>query len=187
MVQKPHRKTIRHHNFPGQFHELTFSCNARRPLLADVTVREILMEELVRARDRCDFTVLAYVVMPTHMHILVRPNQLDYCISSFLKTLKARTSKRYSVHLQETHPDLWHTLHVEEGGKRMFRLWLRGPGYDRNVYSERALRSMIRYIESNPVRKGIVGRTSDWPWSSAAEKAGKGAAVGVLGYLWDTQ
>jgi hypothetical protein len=46
-----HRKTIRHFHEPGHFHEFTFSCDQRRPLLLDEG-RHLSLAEAVDAAGR---------------------------------------------------------------------------------------------------------------------------------------
>jgi len=45
--------------------------------------------------------------------------------------------------------------------------WQDGGGYDRNIVSDRELYEKVQYIHDNPVRRGLIGRPADWPWSSA--------------------
>jgi putative transposase len=41
------------------------------------------------------------------------------------------------------------------------------PGYhDSNVHGEKARSEVIRYIHRNPVKRGLVEKPEDWPWSS---------------------
>jgi putative transposase len=56
---------------------------------------------------------------------------------------------------------------LERPGKRVFRFWQEGPGYDRNLSSQKTVLSAIKYIHLNPVRRGLVARAADWKWLSA--------------------
>jgi putative transposase len=47
-----------------------------------------------------------------------------------------------------------------------FRFWQAGGGFDRNVRDMNAFCKEIRYIHLNPVRRGLVAKPEDWPWSS---------------------
>ena len=38
--------------------------------------------------------------------------------------------------------------------------------YDSNVYGGQARSEVIRYIHRNPVKRGLVTKPEDWPWSS---------------------
>jgi putative transposase len=52
-------------------------------------------------------------------------------------------------------------------GKVTHRFWQRGGGYDRNLRSVPDVHEKIKYIHENPLRRGLVARAEDWPWSSA--------------------
>jgi len=65
-------------------------------------------------------------------------------------------------------------------GKTTFRFWQEGPGYDRNIRTEKVLLSAIDYIHLNPVRRGLVQRAADYQWSSARWYASDGQEVDPL-------
>ena len=52
-------------------------------------------------------------------------------------------------------------------GLEPIRLWQPGGGYDRNIHSDKEFHEKLDYIESNPVRKGLVRRNEEYAWSSA--------------------
>ena len=52
-------------------------------------------------------------------------------------------------------------------GKKTFRLLQPGGGFDRNLWTAKAIHYSINYIEANPVRAGYVETPEEWPWSSA--------------------
>ena len=68
-------------------------------------------------------------------------------------------------------------LSVQEGSRVRRRFWQPGGGYDRNVVEPATAVRVIEYIHANPVRRGLVERPEDWPWSSAR---GYAALDGVL-------
>src|SRR6185312_7986325 len=45
------------------------------------------------------------------------------------------------------------------------RFWQRRY-YDFNVWTEKKRVEKLRYIHRNPVRRGLVEKPEDWPWSS---------------------
>jgi putative transposase len=55
---------------------------------------------------------------------------------------------------------------VQPSGKCSHRFWQRGGGYDRNIRTVKEMHEKIAYIHANPVRRGLVERVADWPWSS---------------------
>ena len=56
----------------GGFHFLTWSCYHRRPFLSTVAAMELFEDALERARQRYHFAIAGYVVMPEHVHLLVK-------------------------------------------------------------------------------------------------------------------
>jgi Transposase IS200 like len=52
-------------------HFLTFSCYRRQPWLASVSRRDLFVKVLEQARQRYQWVVVGYVVMPEHIHLLV--------------------------------------------------------------------------------------------------------------------
>jgi putative transposase len=55
----------------------------------------------------------------------------------------------------------------QPGGKQVHRFWQRGGRYDRNLRSVKDIYEKINYIHNNPVRRGLVEKPEDWPWSSS--------------------
>ncbi|HEY6466113.1 MAG TPA: transposase, partial [Candidatus Acidoferrales bacterium] len=54
----------------GHWHFITCSCYRRMPLLASPKSRDIFLRILSQVRDRYDFGLFGYVVMPEHIHLL---------------------------------------------------------------------------------------------------------------------
>jgi putative transposase len=96
-------------------------------------------------RDACP--VHAYVLMGNHVHLLVTPARVMGA------TLLLRsTAERYAQHVAEAHG--------YEGA-----LW--EERFDGTpVHARKYLLACMRYIESNPVRAGIVREVGAYRWSS---------------------
>src|SRR5438105_3542553 len=88
------RKRCRRYNEPGHAHELTFSCYGRLPLLSRDRTRGWLMEAIDEARTSERFDLWAYVIMPEHVHILIRPREPGYEISRILWRIKRPVGRR---------------------------------------------------------------------------------------------
>ena len=52
-------------------HFLTFSCYRRQPWLASAPRRDLFVKVLEQVRQRYQWVVVGYVVMPEHIHLLV--------------------------------------------------------------------------------------------------------------------
>ena len=81
-------KRVRRYNVPGHVHFLTFSCYQRLPLLSNEVWRGWLGESVVAACGQLNVAVWAYVFMPEHVHVLVRPRADVYDISKLLHQVK---------------------------------------------------------------------------------------------------
>ena len=128
------------------------------------------------ARQRHPFDLWAYVIMPEHMHLLVRPDAA-ISVSDILSAVKQSAAKRVRLWAPEARPQLYEQMaDVRPNGRVIRRFWLRGRGYDRNLWSTAEIHEKIRYIHANPVRRGLVGRPQDWPWSSWRAWYGIGGA-----------
>ncbi len=165
---QPHRKKVKHFQIAGHLHELTFSCYRRRPLLTNDDWRQKLARTIDAACEEQDFQLIAFVFMPEHVHLLVRPDSQQSNISLLLARIKQPFSLQIKEILIEHGSKLLHTLTVQERpGKYCFRFWQEGPGFDRNLYNPKSTEAAMEYIHLNPVRRKLCRQAVDWKWSSA--------------------
>ena len=177
------RKTIRHYNIIGHAHFLTFSCYQRLPFLGKERARRWLIDAVLRAREKHRYALLAYVIMPEHVHLLVYPLDYEYNISLFLKSVKQSVARRARSYLEENDRNWLERLIVKRGNKHVFRFWQAGPGYDRNIVNKEELFEKIKYIHNNPVRSELVSNPEEWKWSSAGWYNGEKDVVMTLDEL----
>ena len=168
------RKKVRHYDLPGDAHYLTFSCYRGIPLLSKDRTRLWFVEELAKARSKHSFDLWAWVIMPEHVHLLICPRAANYKTEKILASIKKPVAHRAIQFLQESAPDFLERLTVRNRNRTYRRFWQAGPGHDANLYELAAIYNAIEYIHNNPVRRGLVARTTDWLWSSARDWAGLG-------------
>ena len=147
----------------GDLHFITCSCYRRLPLLASANARDIFLKIFSDVRDRYDFALLGYVVMPEHIHLLIgEPNRANP--SMVMKVLKQRASRALRRKRRKAvagQLQLWE----DPPAKRYARFWQRRY-YDFNVWSVRKRNEKLNYMHFNPVKRGLVTRPGDWRWSS---------------------
>jgi len=158
----------RNYNEPGHAHELTCSCFQRYQFLIAERARTWLTDAIADARQKLDFALWCYVVMPEHMHLIVHPRQPVYEIDDILAAIKQPVARRGMAYLRKSAPEWLPKLKVVRSRRSEFHFWQIGGGFDRNVIKPKTLQAMIDYIHANPVRRGLVTRPEDWVWSSAA-------------------
>jgi putative transposase len=152
---------------PGHAHELTFTCYRRYPFLKSDRACTCLAEAIQEARVALDFALWAFVLMPEHTHLILYPRRAKYEMKDIVWAIKEPVGRRAIAHIESYAPE-WLPRVTRRRGRRTERLfWQSGGGFDRNIAEPATLMTMIEYVHLNPVRRGLVARPSDWPWSSA--------------------
>ena len=126
-------------------HFITFSCYRRQPLLTDANARDTFERQLERVHRWYGLFVSGYVVMPEHVHLLVsEPERKPLAV--VMQMLKQIVSRKLRPPSQR---QFWQTRY-----------------YDFLVWSGKKRMEKLQYMHFNPVRRGLVARPEDWPWSS---------------------
>jgi len=145
---------------------ITFCTGARRVLPADA--RDLVFQHCLReggilpmtqsvARAPSPAKVLlprialhAVVVMPDHVHLLLRPLRDEdgwpFLLVDILQCIKSATAHRINKLLGTSGP-VW-----EE------------ESFDHVLRSDESLQEKCEYIRQNPVEAGLVRRPEDYPW-----------------------
>ena len=166
-MESPHRKRWKRYDVEGDAHDLTFSCFHRLPLFSKPRSCGWMLDALHLGRDRGQYHLWAYVVMPEHVHVVLGPRP-GVPISQILTTLKQSVAKRALLWLKEHATAFLHNLEdVQPNGRRSHRFWQRGGGYDRNLWSAAEIHEKIEYVHNNPIRCDLASAPERWPWSSA--------------------
>ena len=159
-------RTRKRYDIPGHAHYLTFSCWRNQAFLSRDRARRWLLEAVDKARQWHPFDLWAWVIMPEHAHLMILPAD-GSAISAILKSIKDPVAKRAVSWVRRHRPEfLRRMLDAQPSGRRSYRFWQPGGGYDRNIWTADRLHEKINYIHANPVRRGLVERPEDWAWSS---------------------
>ncbi len=150
----------------GQLHYITFTCYHRRPQLMSAAAKELFEQTLERVRRWYGFYVSGYVVMPEHVHLLVSEPERGK-LSVALQMLKQIVARKRSggPTLRQNRAKGRATLTMRETVRAPEPFW-QVRYYDFNVYTEEKYWEKLRYMHRNAVRRGLVDKPEDWPWSS---------------------
>ncbi len=146
----------------GHLHFIMFSCYRRVPFLRSVRARNVFVQILSQVRDRYEFSLVGYVVMPDHIHLLIgKPARGTP--STVIQVLKQRSSRR----LRRKRRAPAAQLNLTFAGSRcaLPRFWQR-RFYDFNVWSLKKRVEKLHYMHMNPLKRKLVEHPKDWPWSS---------------------
>jgi putative transposase len=137
---------------PGQPQHIIQRGNNRQAIFAANADYQFFRDALVEAAEKHGLAIHAYVWMTNHVHLLATPEADD----SISKTFQS-VGRRYVQYFNYVY-------------KRSGTLW-EGRYRATVVDSERYLLILMRYIELNPVRAGMVALPQEYPWSSHRRNA----------------
>ncbi len=161
------------------------SCVLRKPEVAKMVV------DCWRHFHGQRYRVIAYVVMPNHVHLLILTFE-GWSIESLVHSWKTWTGRRIleieghwprrslgappSVVGRFAFPPRSEQAHHGGWGSQVFSpfeiddhednpVWQREV-WDRFIRDEKHYHAAIAYIHDNPKKAGLVENAEDWPWSS---------------------
>jgi putative transposase len=126
---------------------LTICCKTREPtLVGDATIDPVVMS-LRRTAVEKDFDVIAYCLMPDHLHMFAEARAEDGDCAEFVRLFKQRSGYHWK----------------RQSGRQ---LWQRSY-FDRVLRNDESAVDVVRYIVNNPTRAGLVRFPTEYPyWGS---------------------
>jgi putative transposase len=119
----------------------------RRSLFQVTATAELLERTILDYRSQGKFLLHAFVIMPDHFHALITPAP-DVSLEKAMQFIKGGFSFRLKSKL-----DVWMRIFNES-----------------QIMTEEKFMSCARYIEENPVRRGLVSTPEAYVFSSAARR-----------------
>ena len=156
------------------------SCILENPEIAEI------VKENWHCFDKQRYDLLAYVIMPNHVHILIK-NYSGFHLSKIIHSWKSYTSKKILAVLNAGELPVIpgkadNEYFTNAGGPPAIpgkadnvgelsttsgKIW-QDEYWDRFIRDEKHFQDAINYIHNNPVKAGLVKNIEDWFWSSAA-------------------
>ena len=138
----------------GDLHYITCSCYQRKPFLGSASRRDLFLKSLEQVRQRYEFQVPGYVVMPEHFHLLIGEPD-DGNVSLVMQVLKQRVARQCRAEGRLGLPD-----------DVLPQAFWQARFYDFNVFTKKKVIEKLDYIHWNPVKRGLVASPELWRWSS---------------------
>ena len=151
---------------PGPLHFVTVTTNKRIPLFRPRQLCREFFAAMTEIKTRFPFELYAYVLLPDHFHLLLRPG--DGNISRLLQKIKSLAARRIVERLKamRSHKTLASlkkaTLGRREHRHQVFQQSFR----DLLLESPWMVKQKIDYIHKNPISERLVENVADYPWSS---------------------
>jgi len=137
---------------PGEPHHVTQRGNRRTDIYCDNEDREVYLFLLKKYSSVNSIEIFSYCLMTNHIHLVVTPpdeKSLSSAMRDCHSTFAIYFNRKYNF-----------SGHLWQG--RYY-----GCALDSTHFWE-----AIRYVESNPVRAGLVERAEDYRWSSTRAHCG---------------
>jgi len=118
--------------------------------LSDPRIADLVSESL-HYRDNKVYELIAFCLMPNHMHVIFTPLEEGegsyHSLSKIMHSLKRHTAGEANLIL-----------------KRSGAFW-QHENYDHYARDEAELERIIKYVLHNPVKAGLVKEQADWKWT----------------------
>ncbi len=108
---------------------------------------------MAEANERRPLRILGYALLPNHFHLVLWPRH-DGDLSLWMQWLLTSHVRRYHRHYHGSG-------HVWQGRFKAFP-----------IERDEHLLTVLRYVERNPLRAGLVQRAEQWAWSSLSWRKG---------------
>ncbi len=137
-----------HPGVAGYPYFVTAVTKDRQPIFRNRQAADLMLKELAQLRDELGFSLLAYAVMPDHLHLLVAPSAaVD--LSRIMQSIKGRFARLWNRQ-SRTVGSLWQPRYYESAVRTEAQLW-----------------RWIEYINQNPVKAGLAATSEEYPYCSA--------------------
>ena len=138
--------------FEGGFYHVITRGNQRQKVFLEEKDFLKYLEFLSDYKDRYGFWIYAYVLMSTHVHLLIETGQVP--LSKILQGI----NQRFTMYFNWRYGTVGH----------LFQGRYKAILCDKDAY----LSSLVKYLHCNPVRGGVVRRAEEYRWSSHREYLG---------------
>ncbi len=146
--------------FCGGYYFFTVVTYKRRPFLVDEVSRTCLRNAWRRVRKNRPFEVVAFYLLPEHLHCVWLLPEGDNDFSQRWMLIKKGFTRRY---LRAGGQESGQSRSREK--KRERGIWQR-RFWEHQIRDEEDLHRHVDYIHYNPVKHGLVEAVEDWPWST---------------------
>jgi len=156
--------------YQGNAYYITTSVNKFIKIFKEKKYIDVILKNIKFYKRKYGFKLLAYVIMPDHLHLLIFPKQDSVEeVSNRMGDFKRFTSRSLRKQMEKDKKTIWLKLFRLDAPKKknwQYQIWQERFD-DLAIYSVKIAKVKINYIHNNPVRKGLVEKAEDYLYSSA--------------------
>ena len=135
-------------------------------VFCDPKACDILIDNIKHYREIYHFTILGYVIMPSHFHWIVIVNKKYGTISDIMRDIKKYSAWDIMEYLQTRHK-IYPFIEAAKGFTNHKRKFWMYRFHDEGIRNEKMFFTKLKYIHNNPVKAGLVDRSTDYKYCSA--------------------
>ena len=155
---------LKHLDNLGTARFLTFSCYNRQKLLVHRNTIIKVLNEIETGRSQYGYSVLAYVIMPSHVHLVIHPKN-DISLGRVIGNIKRKSSFAILSDWKRNNNKLLPYVIDKSERDQKYKFWQKRC-YDHNCRTGGIVKEKIIYCHYNPVRAGLIRNPEEWEWSS---------------------
>jgi len=145
---------------PGGTYFFTVNTFRRGKFLTQEPFRNALRDGIETARASMPFVIVAWVLLPEHLHCVWRLPEGDTDFSKRWAVIKRTVSKQCGYLVEHDA-----TLSKSKILRKESVVWQR-RFWEHQIRDDLDLQRHMDYIHFNPVKHGHVARVADWPYST---------------------
>jgi putative transposase len=153
---------------PTHLYFITATVMGWKPLFAQPDYAAIVLGSLDWHRRAGRWELFAYVVMPTHVHAIIKPGE-SLTISDLLRSFGSFTAHAILRQLkgEQHHLLSFFAQRQDRDRSKEYQIWQ--PIQAKNIETEAFLREKLEYLHNNPVAKHwrLAATPADYAYSSA--------------------
>ncbi len=159
-------------------HFVTFTIIEWANLFSKVIYKDIFIENLKFYVRNQGLKVHAFVIMSNHVHLIVSSTQPKNDLSSIIGRIKSYTSKQFLAILKSGNDnrsswllEMFRKAVSDNSRNKDYQVWIQ-HNHPIELNTNEMIDQKLEYIHNNPVKAQIVGKSSDYIYSSAPAYAG---------------
>jgi putative transposase len=162
--RKKHRLPLECYTASDCEYFLTICARHQGEPFTNPTLANAIVEALLWRKQHHNWILYCYTLMPDHLHFVVRlpAHQIRHFNAGARGIVPEGILDQVGSFKKYTTAQIW----WNQGGTG--RLWQKSS-YDRVIRYNQSVDPVVQYILNNPVRKGLVKRWDEYPYSSIVD------------------
>ena len=136
------------------------------PVFEDNKCCDILINNIKHYQQRYEFDIIAFVIMPSHFHWILKVEPKKGTISAIMRDIKKYSAWDILEYLQKCKSPLLFHFMSTKAKKQKRQLWMHRFD-DKVIRNQKMLWTKIKYIHNNPVEEGLINKPEEYKYSSS--------------------